>query len=87
MLKEELDLDKFIDQLKLFKSGRGRKFLPRLTNGLLDKQKEWLASLKKENNSKHLKCNLMAVLDELLQRRTISKQEHENMIEHHALHQ
>ena len=71
--EEELDLDKFINQLKQVKVGRGLKFLPRLTNGLLDKRKEWLVSLKKEKNSKQLKCNLMAVLDELLQRRAISK--------------
>ena len=83
----EIDLDKFIDQLKQMKVGRGLKVLPRLTNGLLDKRKELLVSLKKEKNSKQLKCNLMAVLDELLQRRAISKQEHKSMIEQHELHQ
>ena len=75
------------DQLKLFKSGRGWKFLPRLTNGLLDKRKELLLSLKNENNLKQIKCNLMAVLDELLQRKAISKQEYRDMIEHHELNQ
>ena len=83
--EEELDLDKFINQLKQVKVGRGLKFLPRLTNGLLDKRKEWLVSLKKEKNSKQLKCNLMAVLDELLQRRAISQQEHKDLIEQHDL--
>ena len=83
----EIDLDKFVDQLKQMKVGRGLKVLPRLTNGLLDKRKELLVSLKKEKNSKQLKCNLMAVLDELLQRRAISKQEHKSMIEKHELHQ
>ena len=83
--EEELDLDKFINQLKQVKVGRGLKFLPRLTNGLLDKRKEWLVSLKKEKNSKQLKCNLMAVLDELLQRGAISQQEHKDLIEQHDL--
>jgi len=86
LLKEkELDLDKFINQLKQVKVGRGLKFLTRLTYGLLDKRKEWLASLKEEKNPKQLKCNLMAVLDELLQRGAISQQEHKDLIEQHDL--
>ena len=88
MLKEEdLDLDKVIQQLKQVKVGRGLKFLPRLTNGLLNKKQEWLTSLKDEKNPKQMKCNLIAVLDELLQRRGISKQKHKELIEQHELDQ
>ena len=85
--EEELDLDKFINVLKQVKVGRGLKFLPRLTNSLLNKKREWLTSLKDQKNPKQLKCNLMAVLDELLERRAISQQEHKHMIEKHELDQ
>ena len=85
--EEELDLDKFINVLKQVKVGRGLKFLPRLTNGLLNKKQELLTSLKDEKNPKHMKCNLIAVLDELLQRRGISKQKHKKLIEQHEVDQ
>ena len=85
--EEELDLDRFINVLKQVKVGRGLEFLPRLTNSLLNKKREWLTSLKDQKNPKQLKCNLMAVLDELLQRRAISQQEHKHMIEKHELDQ
>ena len=85
--EEDLDLDKVIQQLKQVKVGRGLKFLPRLTNGLLNKKQEWLTSLKDEKNPKHMKCNLIAVLDELLQRRGISKQKHKKLIEQHEVDQ
>ena len=85
--EEELDLDKFINQFKQVKVGRGLKCLPRLTNGLLDKRKEWLVSLKKEKNPKQLKCNLMVVLDELFQRRVISKKEQKDTFEQYELDQ
>ena len=68
------------------KVGRGLKFLPRLTNGLFDKLKEWLESFK-EKKTRQLKEKLNAVLDELLQRRAISKQEHKDKIEQHDLDQ
>ena len=82
---EDLDLDKFIQLLKQVKVGRGIKFLPRLTNGLLNKKQEWFTSLKEDKNRKQMKCNLIAVLDELLQRRGISKQKHKDLIEQHDL--
>ena len=83
--EEELDLDAFIKQLKLMKVGRGLKFLPRLTNGLLDKQKEYFTALK-ENEMNHcsrkrLNYILKTVLEELLQRRAISKQTFKDTIE------
>ena len=83
--EEDLDLDKFIQQLKQVKVRRGIKFLPRLTSDLLRKKQEWLTSLKEVKNPKQLKCNLIAVLDELLQRRGISKQKHKDLIEQHDL--
>ena len=83
--EEELDLDKVIQQLKQVKVGRGLKFLPRLTNDLLNKKQELLTSLKDAKNSKQMKCNLIGVLDELLQRRGISKQTHKDLIEQHEL--
>ena len=83
--EEELDLDKVIQQLKQVKVGRGLKFLPRLTNDLLNKKQELLTSLKNAKNPKQMKCNLIGVLDELLQRRGISKQTHKDLIEQHEL--
>ena len=84
--EEELDLDKVINQLKQVKVGRGRKFLPKLTNGLFNKLKEWLASFK-EKKTGELKEKLIAVLGELLQRKAISKREHRDKIEQHDLDQ
>ena len=68
--EEELDLDKVIKQLKEVKVGRGLKFLPRLTNGLFDKLKEWLESFK-EKKTRQLKEKLNAVLDEPFQNKNI----------------
>ena len=78
--EEELDLDKFIKHLKEVKVGRGLKFLPRLTDGLFNKLEDWLESFK-EKKTRQLKEKLNAVLDELLQRRAISKQKFKDMIE------
>ena len=84
--EEELDLDRFIKQLKEVKVGRGLKFLPRLTDGLFSKLEDWLEFFK-EKKTRQLKEKLNAVLDELLQRRAISKQEHKDKIEQHDLDQ
>ena len=84
--EEELDLDKFIKHLKEVKVVRGLKFLPRLTDGLFNKLEDWLESFK-EKKTRQLKEKLNAVLDELLQRRAISKQEHKDKIEQHDLDQ
>ena len=68
------------------KFDRGLKFLSRLTNGLLDKLKEWLESIK-EKRTQQLKEKLNAVLDELLQRKAITKQKYKDTREEHNLDQ
>ena len=87
--EEELNLDKFIKQLKLMKVGRGLKFLPRLTDGLLKKQKEHSTDLKeKEMNDCHrkqLNFLLKSILEELLQRRAITKEKFKDICDDHNL--
>ena len=86
----KLDLDTFIKQLKLIKVGRGIMFLPRLTNGLLDKHKECFTALKEDEmnhcSRKQLNYILKSILEELLQRRAISKQTFKDTIEEHELY-
>ena len=87
--EEELNLDKFIKQLKLMKVGRGLKFLPRLTDGLLKKQKEHSTDLKekemKDCERKQLNFLLKSILEELLQRRAITKEKFKDICDDHNL--
>ena len=59
-------------------------FLPRITSGLFDKLKDWLAEYAQEKTGE-LRTKLLALLDELLQRKAISKKEHKDKIEQHDL--
>ena len=83
-LEVGLDLDDFIRELKQVKVGRGLRFLPRITSGLFDKLKDWLADYAQEKTGQ-LRTQLLAILDELLQRKAISKREHKDKIEQHDL--
>ena len=83
-MEEGLKLDHVIWQLKQVKKGRGLSFLPRITSGLFDKLKDWLAEYAQEKTGE-LRTKLLALLDELLQRKAISKKEHKDKIEQHNL--
>ena len=83
-MQEGLELDHVIQQLKQVKKGRGLSFLPRITSGLFDKLKDWLAEYAQEKTGE-LRTKLLALLDELLQRKAISKKEHKDKIEQHDL--
>ncbi len=84
MKEDGLDLDDFIREIKQVKVGRGLRFLPRITSGLFDKLKYWLADYAQEETGQ-LRTQLLAILDELLQRKAISKREHKDKIEQHDL--
>lgn len=73
-----LNLDNVIWQLKQVKVGRGIAFLPRLTNDLFSKLKDLIASFAEEK-TEQLRDNILRFLDELLQRKAISKKEYNNM--------
>ena len=77
---DDLDMDSVISELKNVKIGRGIPFLPTVLQKLKDKAKDWIAEFA-EKKSGHLRDKLLAVLDELLQRKAISKQEYKNKIE------
>ena len=82
--KEGLNLDKVIWQLKQVKVGRGISFLSRLTNDLFSKLKEGIAMYADEKSGQ-LRDKLLAFLDELLQRKAISKRDYKDKIEQHDL--
>ena len=82
--EEGLDMDKVIWQLKQVKVGRVISFLPRLTNDLFGKLKERIATYAEEKSGQ-LRDKLLASLDELLQRKAISKREYKYKIEQHDL--
>ena len=79
-----LNLDKVIWQLKQVKVGRGISFLPRLTNDLFSKLKDLIASFAEEK-TEQLRDKLLAFLDELLQRKAISKRDYKDKIEQHDI--
>ena len=74
-----LTMESLLTQLKQVKIGRGLSFLPRVTNGLLSKMKDLLAEYAGEKTDQ-LRTKLLAILDELLQRKAISKKEHVDKI-------
>ena len=81
---EGLDLDEVIWQLKQVKVGCGFVFLPRMTCDLLSKVKDGVAIFAEEKTSQ-LRDKLLAMLDELLQRKAISKGDHQDHIERYNL--
>ena len=80
----KLDLDEVIFQLKQFKVGQGLSFLPRLTSDLINGVKEGVAIYAKEKSSR-LRKTLLAMLNELLERKAISKRDHKDQIERYEL--
>ena len=69
-----LDLDKLIWEIKTVKVGRGLEFLPRKTSDLMGKLKDWTNEFVAEG-APMLRQKIKSVLDELLFRKAISKQE------------
>ena len=69
-----LDLDKLIWEIKTVKVGRGLEFLPRKTSDLMGKLKEWANEFVAEGTPM-LRQKIKSVLDELLFRKVMSKQE------------
>ena len=82
--EEKLDLDEVIFQLKQFKVGQGLSFLPRLTSDLLKEVKEGVATYAAEKSNR-LRKTLLAMLNELLERKAISKRDHNDHIERYEL--
>ena len=82
-VEDNLDLDDVIWQLKQVKIGRGIN-IPRLTNGLFDQLKDSIAEYHEEKSAQ-LRDKLLALLDELLQRKAISKRDYKDKIEQHNL--
>ena len=80
----KLDLAEVIFQLKQFKVGQGLSFLPRLTSDLLKEVKEGVVTYATEK-SNCLRKTLLAMLNELLERKAISKRDHNDHIERYEL--
>ena len=76
--EDDLNLDKVISEIKTTKIGRGINFLPRETPDLLTKLKEWVMDFA-ENGTAALRQKILGVLDELLFRKVITKQEHKDI--------
>ena len=76
---KDLNLVKVICEIKSTKVGRGVQFLPRETNDLLKKLKEWVMSFA-TNGSAALRQK-KHVLDELLFRKVITSKEHKDIKE------
>ena len=75
-----LDLDKVITEIKSTKVGRGINFLPRETSDLMKKLKDWTMEFVK-NGTAALRQKILSVLDELLFRNVITKEEHKDIKE------
>ena len=82
--EDKLDLDEVIFQLKQFKVGQGLSFLPRLTSDLINGVKEGVAIYAKEKSSR-LRKTLLAMLNELLERKAISKRDYRGHIERYEI--
>ena len=80
-MKDTLNIDKVISVIKTTKIGRGVNFLPRETKDLQHKLQVWSNAYQEEATS-DLKQKIVSVLDELLFRRVISKQDFKDIIEH-----
>ena len=78
MKQDDLNLDKVISEIKTTKIGRGIDFLPRETPDLLTKLKEWVMDFAKDGTAA-LRQKILGVLDELLFRKVITKQDHKDI--------
>ena len=77
-MMKELDINKLIPVIKEIKIGRGLDYLPRKTSDLLEQLKSWISEFTEVGTSK-IRDNVLAALDELLQRKAISKTEYNSM--------
>ena len=75
-----LDLDKVITEIKSTKVGRGINFLPRETSDLMKKLRHWTMEFAKDGTAA-LRQKILSVLDELLFRNVITKEEHKDIKE------
>ena len=79
-----LNMDDVIEELKRVKAGRGEKCLPNVNKDLLSKLYQALARYPEEKTN-DLKMKLIAYLEELLQRKAITKRDYQEKIEQHDL--
>ena len=77
-------MDDVIEELKRVKAGRGEKCLPNVNKDLLSKLYQALARYPEEKTN-DLKMKLIAYLEELLQRKAITKRDYQEKIEQHDL--
>ena len=80
----DLDMESIIAEIKETKIGRGLDFLPTTIRKLKEAGKDWIMQYA-EKKSKLLRDKLLGVLNELLQRRVISKQEHRETLAENEL--
>ena len=86
-LKEKVDVldkDMIISEIKNTKIGRGLDFLPTTILKLKHKVIKWLKEIV-EKRSEHLRQKLFGALNELLQRRAISKAEYKDKVEQYII--
>ena len=75
---KDLTMNKLIPVIKETKIGRGLDFMPRKTSELLNQLKLWVSEFAEKGTS-ILRAQILAALDELLQRKAISKTEYNSM--------
>ena len=83
---DKLDMDSFITELKTTKIGRGHSFLPTTIRKLKEEVKDSIMGYA-EKKSIQLRDKMLALLNELLQRRAISKEEYKDTIEKNDLNE
>ena len=76
--EDDPNLGKVISEIKTTKIGCGINFLPRKTPDLLTKLKDWVMNFA-ENGAAALQQKTLAVLDCLLFRKVIPRQEHKDI--------
>ena len=77
-MKNELDMEKLISIIKETKIGRGLDFIPRKTNTLWNQLKELFSEFGEEGKS-YVKTKVLALMDELLQKKELTKKEYNTM--------
>ena len=75
-----LTMDKLIWEIKSTKVGRGVDFLPRKTQDLFTKLKQWAGEFATEGTAM-LRQKILGVLDEMLSRKAITKKEYKDVQE------
>ena len=75
---DQMNIDKFISEIKSAKIGQGLCFLPTTSNDLFRKLKEWKNHFV-EKPSYALKIKILGLLDELLFRKNITSEEYKEI--------